>query len=411
MAVIGSGLAGLAAACALKARHEVTLFERHDRLGMDALSLDLGPQRLDVPMRVVYEGYYPTLARLYREAGVVLEPVEYSGTFTRGDRTYLSYRNLRIGGRALPWLRGWRALRRETLPLVRDALRFFGTAAAQRQRSAGSGRTLDEHLRAQRYSPAFADGFLLPLVAGIGTCTLEAAQRYPAEVVLGYFAAGLFSAPVQRARGGVADVVARLSAGVQHLRLSASVEAVRDAPHGVEVHADGQAQRFDHVVLATQADHALRLLPAGDGDREALACFRYQSSTVVMHRDPGLAPPDRRLWGPVNFILSPDQAAPMATIWMNPLHPGLAGDVFQTWNPHREPQPGQLLHRVAVQRPVVDEESQRGLARLQALHRQAGRRRWYCGAYAAPGIPLLESAAASGLAAAACIDAASGVPA
>jgi predicted NAD/FAD-binding protein len=401
VAVIGSGIAGLAAAWGLKAAHEVTLFERHTRLGMDALSMDVGERRIDVPMRVVYEGYYPCLSRLYRDAGVELEPLEYSGTFTEEGQTYLSYRNIRIGRRALPMLRGRRALTRRTLPLVLDALRFFRSVQAEVRKGAADGRTLAEYLQWRGYSQAFAEGFLVPVMAGICTCTLEAVRRYPATVILGYFAAGLFSVPVSRARHGIADVVSRLSAGVQQIRLGAAVEAIVPAQGGVRVRAGGAEFFFDQVVIATQANHALEMLQGSEVERAALASFTYQSSEVVMHSDERLAPPDRGLWGPVNFILDARHEMPMATIWMNTVHGDLPGDLFQTWNPIVEPRPERVIHRVRVQRPVVDAASQRGLAMLDTLHAQPGRRVWFCGAYAAPGVPLLESATASGLRAAA----------
>lgn len=400
VAVIGSGIAGLAAAWGLKAGHEVTLFERHTRLGMDALSIDIGERRIDVPMRVVYEGYYPCLSRLYRDAGVEMEPLEYSGTFTEEGQTYLSYRNIRIGRRALPMLRGRRALTRRTVPLVLDALRFFRGVQAELATGAADDLTLAEYLQWRGYSQAFAEGFLVPVMAGICTCTLEAVRHYPAKVILGYFAAGLFSMPVSRARHGISDVVSRLSAGVQHIRLGAAVEAIVPGEDGVRVRVGGEDLFFDQVVVATQANHALRMLHCSYAERMALSSFSYQSSEVVTHSDERLAPPDRGLWGPVNFILDARQEMPMATIWMNTVHGDLPGDVFQTWNPIVEPRPERVIHRVGVQRPVVDAASQRGLAMLDTLHAQPGRRVWFCGSYAAPGVPLLESATASGLQAA-----------
>lgn len=410
VAVIGSGIAGLAAAWALKAEHEVTLFERHAQLGMDAFSVDVpggsGQQRIDVPMRVVYEGFYPRLSRLYRDAAIALEPLEYSGTFTQGDgRTYLSYRNLRFGRYAIPMLRGWRALHPKTLPIVLDSLRFFRRVGPELRAGAGEGKTLAEYLRWRGYSEAFGEDFLVPLMAGICTCTYEAVRDYPATTILGYFAAGLFSVPVMRARDGIADVVAKLSAGVHELRLGSPVERIVPHETGVLVRAGGVDSHFDHVVIATQANQALRMLEASDDEREALSSFTYQPSYVVMHTDERLAPPDRRLWGPVNFIMGPGQEMPMATIWMNTVHPHLgATNVFQTWNPTLDPRPEHLISRVAVERPVVNAASLRGLALLEGLHARPGRRVWFCGAYASPGVPLLESATASGLAAAARID-------
>jgi predicted NAD/FAD-binding protein len=411
IAVIGSGIAGLAAAWALKRCHHVTLFERHSALGMDAFAVDVpgasGSQRVDVPMRVVYEAYYPNISSLYREAAIELEALEYSGTFSHlGGATYLSYRNFRMGGYALPMLRGLRALRGETVPIIVDALRFFATVAADLRRGMATGRTLEEYLRLRNYSRAFIDSFLVPTLAGICTCTYSAVRACPAGVVLDYFARGLFFVPVKRARRGIADVVARLSAGVQQTRLGAGVENVAASADDVTVRVRGVDERFDHVVIAAQANHALRMLQCTPAETAALSSFSYQPSTVLMHSDVRLAPSNRTLWGPVNFILSAEHTMPMATIWMNTVHAGLGNrDVFQTWNPVIEPDPALVYCRIPVERPVVNEQSICGLALLDALHAQNGRRVWFAGAYASPGVPLLESAATSGLAMAAKIGA------
>jgi predicted NAD/FAD-binding protein len=152
-------------------------------------------------------------------------------------------------------------------------------------------------------------------------------------------------------------------------------------------------------VIAAQANHALRMLACTQQERDALGSFTYQPSTVLMHSDARLAPPNRALWGPVNFILARGAEMPMATIWMNTVHKSFGGeDIFQTWNPVIEPDPARVLSRVAVERPVVNEESVLGIAKLQALHAMPGRRIWFAGAYASPGVPLLESAVTSGLA-------------
>ena len=79
------GLGGLSASWYLGARHEVTLFDRTVSPGMGAEGFDVptrsGHLSVDVPLRVFTEGYYPTLAALYREAGVRTERVDYASSF------------------------------------------------------------------------------------------------------------------------------------------------------------------------------------------------------------------------------------------------------------------------------------------------------------------------------------------
>jgi predicted NAD/FAD-binding protein len=405
IAIIGGGIAGLCAAWVLKKDHEVTLFERHNTLGMDAFSIDLptrtGVQRIDVPMRVVYEAYYPNLTSLYRQVGIELEPLEYSGSFTRlDDQTYFSYRNLRLGTHAFPMLSEWRSmLRPETVHIAADALRFFATVARDLRCGKAEGLTLEEYLQTRNLSAVFVEGFLLPALAGICTCTYDAVRGAPAVVVLDYFARGLFNVPVKRVRHGTQDVVTRLSAGVQHVRLGAAVDTVTATKGVATVRVGGVDQHFDHVVIAAQANHALRMLQCTPQERNVLSSFTYQPSTVLMHSDTRLAPPNRAQWRPVNFILTTSAEMPMATIWMNAVHSNLGSkDVFQTWNPVIEPDPARVFSRVAVERPVINEASVNGIAKLEALHAMPDRRIWFAGAYASRGVPLLESAATSGLA-------------
>ena len=102
VAVVGSGMAGLAATWFLGKEHQVTLCERGSSVGMDANSIELetddGPVPINAPMRVFFEGYYPTLSQLYKEVGAAYEPIKYSGSFSRaGHRAYFHYKNRWLG--------------------------------------------------------------------------------------------------------------------------------------------------------------------------------------------------------------------------------------------------------------------------------------------------------------------------
>ncbi len=82
IAVIGAGVAGLACALRLGARHEVTLFEAAQRLGGHAHTVDAlvagRVHAVDTGFIVYNETTYPAFTRLLAELGVASQPAEMS---------------------------------------------------------------------------------------------------------------------------------------------------------------------------------------------------------------------------------------------------------------------------------------------------------------------------------------------
>ncbi|MEM1439271.1 MAG: FAD-dependent oxidoreductase [Pseudomonadota bacterium] len=405
VAVVGSGIAGLTAAWSLSTRHEVTVFEKSSSPGMDAHSLDIetpeGLARVDVPLRVFFDGFYPNLTKLYRLLSVEFKPVNYSASFgLLGEKTYFRFDNYRVGRYSVPFLRGRRSLSRKGLRIGFDNLRFFRALASSLAKGVGDDVTLEAYLSNHKYSKAFAEGFLYPAFAGICTCSHESIKAYPARVVLEYLNSGLLLSSVQRVTQGTREVVDRLSRDVNEFRLEQEITEVRQTEAGVEVRTRNVSEMFDHVVMATQANQTAQILNQTSAEeRDALTAFRYEPSRVLVHSDETLAPPGGAgAWAPVNFLLPNTSATPMATIWLNPIQalPDRT-PIFQSWNPVIDPNPRRVLGEASFERPVVNARSLRGLAQLEALHAQPDRRIWFCGSYASHGIPLLESAAHSAL--------------
>jgi predicted NAD/FAD-binding protein len=428
VAVVGAGLAGLTAAWRLVQRgFGVTLFERHGAPGFVAHSVQVPtdlvtpgdsaaalPPRVDVPIRVFYAGYYPTLVRLYAELGVATEAVSYASSFHRDDGTlYFRYRNWLVGERSYSWVAPHDLAGAPARRIAAAALRFGWRAPRALAAGALAGISIGEHVQREGYGDDFVQGLLLPAVATICTCSHDDAWRIPAAVVVDYLARGLAREPVRRARQGADEVARRLIEGIRAgggrielartlLSLRHTEAAAGEAPLALRF-ADGRVERFEHVVLATQANQAIALLDdAAVAERALLKAFRYRPVDVVMHRDAALLPPRRRDWSAVNLLVVPGQAQPQSTIWVNAVMPVLqprggrprASDapLFQTVHPLREPRPGLRISQARFERPVVDAASERALPVLARLHAEAGRRLWFCGSYAQPGVPLLESA-------------------
>ncbi len=402
IAIVGSGMAGLAASWFLGERHTVTLFERQARLGIGAHSVQAPGGVVDVPLRVIYPGYYPELFALLAQTGVQVEPLDASIGFSDlGGSSYFRYSNLHALGKTLPWVTPATWLCGASRDILFDLARFLWQAPQALAAGHLLDRTIGDYLDLQKYSTTFTDRFLIPAFAGINTVSCQEVRDYPAELIAQYFNRDFIVSSVYRAVGGAHAIAAALSQRVAQLRLGANIRSVRrQAKKVVITMEDDSAETFDTVVFATQANQVVAMLDdARPEERSVLQAVRYGGVRVVMHHDTRLMPGDRKDWGPINYLMSPNHDRPMVSIWVNRLLPAYQDDrpLFQTINPLVEPAADTVLQDCSLQRPIVDLATQANLQRLDALHAQPERRVFFCGSYAAQGIPLLESAVASAL--------------
>jgi predicted NAD/FAD-binding protein len=401
IAIIGSGMAGLAASWFLGERHAVTLLERQPRLGIGAHSVQAPGGVVDVPLRVIYPGYYPELFALLANTGVAVEPLDASLGFSDLDSgtSYFRYSNIHALGKSLPWVAPATWLRGASRHILFDLGRFLWEAPKALAAGVLHDRTIGDYLDLQKYSHDFTDRFLVPAFAGINTVSCQDVRNYPADVIAQYFNRDFIVSSVYRAVGGAAAIAQALSARVAQLRLGAQIRNVhRQTNRAVITMEDGSTETFDMVVFATQANQVMEMLDdASPDERAVVQAVRYGSVRVVMHHDASLMPSKRADWGPVNYVMSPNHDRPMVSIWVNRLLPAYkdARPLFQTISPMREPAAELVLQDCHLQRPIVDLATQANLQQLEALHAQPGRRVFFCGSYAAQGIPLLESAVAS----------------
>lgn len=404
IAVVGSGIGGLAASWYLGQKHHVSLYEQQPQPGMAAHGLEWGGVRVDMPLRVLYRGYYPTLTALYRDADIAITSADYSASFSdMGGDSYFRYRNWRPLSRvSLPYPAAGRMLARRSRRILLDLARLYRQAGQQSRRLKNSDMPLQQWLQEQQYSQAFCEDFLLPTFAAINTCSLDSVRQYPALLIVDYLRKGVLLEGVSRTVQGADHVVQQLSRRCAEQYMNCGIEKLQRHADKIVLHdSQGQQREYDHVVLATQGNQTLRLL--GDQAQEAehamLATFRYEPSEVIVHTDEALMPTQRKHWSPVNFFKTADADKPMASIWLNRVleMDDAAPDAFQSWNPLIPPDESKVQARARFERPLVDAASGQALQQLKQLHQQPGRRVWFCGSYAETGVPLLESAARSAL--------------
>jgi predicted NAD/FAD-binding protein len=288
----------------------VTLFEKADHVGGHTLTLDVEHDGRSYPVDtgfvVFNETTYPNFVRLLELLGVASRPTSMSFS-VRCESSGIEY-----CGTSLNTLFAQRGnlLRPEFYRMILGMLKFNRTASRV-AREGGAEGTLGEFL--QRFAPSkeLYRRYLVPLVAAIWSMDPERVNDFPAEFFL-RFASRHRLLQVQDqlswriVEGGsreyVRALVARLRNGV---RTGAKVESIRRGRDDVSIRlASGESLQFEHVVVATHSDEALRLLAdTTDDERDVLGAIEYQVNDAVLHTDTAMLPHSRRAWANWNYLL------------------------------------------------------------------------------------------------------------
>lgn len=387
VAVIGSGISGLAAAWLLDGNHHVTLYEAAGRLGGHSNTVlvpdgaDLIP--VDTGFIVYNELTYPNLTALFHHLAVPTRASDMSFAVSLRSGG-LEYSGTNLAGL---FAQKTNLLRPRFLSMLRDLVRFYRHAPAAVS-TLDPTVTLGAFLDGHGYGAALREDHLLPMAGAIWSAEPRQLLDYPARSFIQFFVNHQLFKFTDRitwrtVAGGAfvyVDKLARSLGGLIHMKSRISGIARDDL--GVTIHDRIHgSERYDAVVIGTHADQALALLAdASPDERRLLGAFRYSRNRAVLHRDARLMPRRRQVWSSWNFIsdAKAEDGAPCVTYWMNPLQ-GLNSrkPLFVTLNPLIEPD--EVLHEEIYEHPLIDRAALLSQERLWAL--QGSRRTWYCGAY------------------------------
>ncbi|KAI0685260.1 splicing factor, Prp19-binding domain-containing protein [Cytidiella melzeri] len=299
----------------------------------------------------------------------------------------------------------------------------------------------------------FANDILIPLFSAVCTIPEESVWEHPVEELLDYcyLTIGTHHYVVQ---DGVRDVVERISAPLkrENIHLASPIvslvhtnfSALSDHPFAkIDIHCTNNTvfPAFDHVIFATQANQASRILKtyldsipedsasATNRHRDlveqqiaCLASFQYSSNIVVNHTDPTLMPDaqtDRRdlnlmmthasfrAPGPITLVKKALDDTPVSAtmpptfVMATHVLPGTHQLVYQTTNPIVQIEEESVLSVARLERAFVTVSSKNALRGLWregeqkdkvALEEERGTLRWGCAAVARGSLGSLQGA-------------------
>src|SRR6202167_6330110 len=322
VAIVGTGIAGNAAAWTLSGRYPVTVYDREIRPGGHShtvtIDYDGTPLAVDIGFIVYNELNYPDLTALFDHLEV--ETVESCMSFAvSADAGRFEWKG---GGN------NWREtagglfaqprnlLSPSYLWMLRDILTFNAQSIADHAAGRLAGLTLGEYFRRSHFAPRLLTDYLAPMGAAIWSAPAAEILDFPAENFVAFFSNHRllqYDRPIWRTvERGSRNYVEKLTAAFrERIRLGCAVTSIERKVRGVVVtDSQGCSETYDHVVIASHSDQALKMLAdADERERSVLGAIGYSPNTIYLHPDTRLMPRRRRVWGAWNFLRWPRQGA------------------------------------------------------------------------------------------------------
>jgi uncharacterized protein len=401
IAVVGSGISGLSAAWLLSQRHNVTLIEADKRIGGHSNTFICPTPQGNVPVDTGFIVYndrtYPNLSALFDYLSVPTADSKMGFAVSLGKGAY------EYSGAGLMSLVGHTSnlLNPSHLRMMRDLVRFFSSSAAEGMKL-HENISLVEFMQTQKYSQEFIDLHLLPMAGAIWSCTPSQMLSYPAKCFLRFCEnhglLNFYDRPTWRTvESGSIEYVQRLI-GDSRMKIITDCPITKIDRNGFNVMISGAKdyhESFDHVVIATHADQALKMLSdPTSAESHMLSPFHYSKNRATLHHDESFMPRRKRLWSSWNYVSQTAKADEASvTYWMNALQPlNTKTNIFVTLNADR--QPNAVVEEFEYTHPVFNSETSKMQKHLWSL--QGQNRTWFCGAHFGSGFH--EDGLQSGLA-------------
>ena len=402
VAVVGSGISGLAAAWHLADHADVVLFEVDSHFGGHAHTVDLTLEGVtfgvDTGFLVFNHATYPELVKLFAHLQVdtAASEMSFSVQVPKAD-----------GGSALEWsgsnldtvfAQRSNLFRPRFLRMLRDLVRFnrSTTTIAERGEEGAMQQPIGDFLVEQDYSDAFRDWYLLPMLGCIWSCPTDQMLRFPVATMIRFcHNHGLIRVtdrpPWRTVRGGSRHYVQRMLERIPDARLNTPVRAVRRLPPhsasaGVWIDTDHGSEHFDEVVLAGHSDQSLALLgtQASADETAVLGAIRYHRNRAVLHTDASMLPKRQKAWAAWNYVRSATAAQEQSAVCLhyliNRLQPlPWQQPVLVSLNPTLEPAADRVYGEFDYAHPVFDLAAIAAQARLPEIQGRA--RVWFAGAW------------------------------
>ena len=389
LAIIGTGIAGMACGYFLHKFFDIFLFEKNNYVGGHSLTAEAIEDKKNIPIDMGFMVFnkktYPNLTRLFNDL-----QVPYKKSNMSFSVQHLAH-NIEYCGTSLNHLFGQRKniLKLRHWRMLLQINRFNNEAIQSLDSAKYDSFTLKEYVNEMGYGEDFLNLYIVPMSSAIWSTPPELMLNFPAKTLLRFFHNhGFLGMKTQHQwltpDGGSREYVKRLIEPFSD-RIKTEAEVKKIIPEGNQAtvcFSDGNIQKFDKVILASHADQSLALIDSNEF--EILRKFKYQKNTGILHTDSSLMPRNKLCWASWNYRIKLDsngKLTPRTIYWMNNLQ-GVSDncDYFVNINGEEEVNPETIIKKVNFDHPLFDAAAVEAQSKLKELN-QKSKTIYLCGSY------------------------------
>lgn len=400
LAIIGSGISGLATAYFLRNDYEITIYEKNSYIGGHTNTISVEAKNNTIPIdtgfMVFNKETYPNFLKFLNTLEVPYVPTDMS--FSVQNRSL----NLEWNGAGLNKIF---SQRRNLLNLAfwkmlfqldrfnKDAKKLFHKLNTE-QACIESKMTVAEYVVQKGYGEDFVNLFLLPMTSAIWSTSPQKMLGFPLRTLVMFFNnhgfLGLsYHHQWYTIANGSVSYIQRLKELLQITwALNNPVQCVFQKDDRVVVCSDKEyEQYFDKVVLACHADESIQLLGSDSTPIEAklLEAFKYEKNSALLHTDTRVMPKRSLCWAAWNYRLDfvNGQSLPSTHYWMTRLQhiEDPKNQYFVSLNAEHLVDPDSIIQQIDYTHPIFNTAAIDSQKDLSLLNTQANRNIYFCGSY------------------------------
>lgn len=329
LAIIGTGISGMACAHFLKSEYELTIFEKNNYVGGHTNTVYVEEDGKKLPVDTGFMVFnpinYPNLIRLFNELEVPMKKTDMSFSVQHVP-SGLEYTGSGINGL---FAQRKNLFNPSYIRMLTQIARFNKHCVEDMKQASYRNLTVAEYVRKRGFGDDMLFKYLLPMTSALWSTPTDNTMKFPALALVRFFDNhGFLGLNTQHqwytVDGGSEEYKKRLVQPFAHnIRKGEGATRVRRQNGRVLVTTDrGETEEFDRVIFACHSDQALQLFENPyNKEWKILSQFQYQSNVATLHSDTSVMPKKKSVWSSWNYRIedTPSGLQPSCIYYMNRL--------------------------------------------------------------------------------------------